>query len=159
MHVKEEGRRGRRKMEDGKKEGGRSMEGGKGGTFLWSLGSMGVPWELSSGAWGLLGGPWGFLGRGWELSSGAWELSGGPWEFQGCSLGTPGGCLGALGLSQGDDGKRLVACGERLKLAPSPQGESREGSGEGVGTVQGVVCQFLGDLFDHICLFFLLNCT
>jgi hypothetical protein len=33
------------------------------------------------------------------------------------------------------DGKRLVACGERLKLAPSPQGESREGFGEGVGTV------------------------
>jgi hypothetical protein len=142
-------------MEDGKKEGGRSMEGGKGGTFLWSLGSMGAPWELSSGAWGLLGGPWGFFGRGWELSSGAWELLGGPWEFQGCSLGTPGGCLGALGLSQGDDGKRLVACGERLKLASSPQGESREGSGEGVGTVGRVVCQFLGDLFDHICLFFL----
>ena len=89
-------------MEDGKKEGGRSMEGGKGGTFLWSLGSMGAPWELSSGAWGLLGGPWGFFGRGWELSSGAWELLGGPWEFQGCSLDTPGTCLGALGLSKGN---------------------------------------------------------
>ena len=120
------------------------MEGGKGGTFLWSLGSMGAPWELSSGAWELLGGPWGFFGRGWELSSSAWELLGGPWEFQGCSLGTPGGCLGALGLSQGDDGKRLVACGERLKLASSPQGESREGSGEGVGTVGLGGCQFLG---------------
>ena len=80
-----EGReKGGRREEEGRQEQGRGREeeGGREerGTFLWSLGSRGVPWELSSGAWVLLGGPRG---------------------FQGCSLGTPGGCLGVLGLSPG----------------------------------------------------------
>ena len=78
-----EGReKGGRREEEGRQEQGREREeeGGREerGTFLWSLGSRGVPWELSSGAWVLLGGPRG---------------------FQGCSSGTPGGCLGVLGLS------------------------------------------------------------
>ena len=77
MEEEEEGRQeqGRGREEDGGRE--------ERGTFLWSLESRGVPWELSSGAWVVLGGPRG---------------------FQGCSLGTPGGCLGVLGLSPGDLG-------------------------------------------------------
>ena len=80
-----EGReKGGRREEEGRQEQGRGREeeGGREerGTFLWSLGSRGVPWELSSGAW---------------------VVSGGPRGFQGCSLGTPGGCLGGLGLSPG----------------------------------------------------------
>jgi len=77
---REEG--GGREAGTGKREGGGSRE--ETGTVLWSLGSRGVPWELSSGASVVSGGPgvpgvlledpWGLFGSSWALPRGSWDV-------------------------------------------------------------------------------------
>ena len=52
---------------------------------------------------------WGSLGAPWELSSGALGLLGAPSELQECSRGTPEGCLGVLGRSPGALGMAVGA--------------------------------------------------